>query len=171
MNADKLAADDARRIAQHETIKGKLQRDVQAQLAEKAAASTPATRAQFERLAADLKRQATDEVRETEADLARARHATRAEQVLDYVFFLVYSLIGLQIGLELLGARQSNPFKQALDFVTTPLLGPFRGLMPDPALGSLQLMLSYVVALIVYVLLHQALDRLLRVLAKRPAKA
>ena len=80
-------------------------------------------------------------------------------------------MIGLQIGLELLGARQSSPFKQALDFVTTPLLGPFRGLMPDPALGSLQLMLSYVVALIVYVLLHQALDRLLRVLAKRPAKA
>jgi uncharacterized protein YggT (Ycf19 family) len=171
MNPDKIATDDARRIAQHETIKGKLQRDVQAQLVEKAAASTPAARAQFERLAAELKRKAADEVRETEADLTRARRVARAEQVLDYIFFLVYSLVGLQIGLELLGARQSSPFKQALDFVTTPLLGPFRGLMPDPALGSLQLMLSYVAALVVYVLLHRALDRLLRVLAKRPGKA
>jgi uncharacterized protein YggT (Ycf19 family) len=76
-------------------------------------------------------------------------------------------LIGLEIGLELLGARQSSGFKRFLDTVTTPILGPFRGLLPDPAVGSLQLMLSYVAAFAVYVIIHQAVKRLLRLFAER----
>ena len=67
---------------------------------------------------------------------------TRLSQVGDYVFFVIYGLIGLEIVLQLFGARQASGFKRALDSVTLPLLGPFRGLMPDPALGSMRLMLS-----------------------------
>ena len=81
-------------------------------------------------------------------ELQRARSLARISQVADYVFFLVYSLGGLEIALELFGARQRNPFKHFLDAVSAPLLGPFRGPMPDPALGSFQLMLSYIVALL-----------------------
>jgi hypothetical protein len=41
--------------------------------------------------------------------------------------------------------------------------------MPDPAIGSVQLMLSYVLALVVYILLHRAVRRLFRLLiARRP---
>ncbi len=66
---------------------------------------------------------------------------------------------------QLLGARQSSGFKRFLDAVTTPILAPFRGLMPDPSVGSFQLMLSYVVAAVVYFLLHKAVKRLLRIVA------
>ena len=43
-------------------------------------------------------------------------------------------------------------------------------LMPDPAVGSFQLMLSFVVALIVYGLAHLAVRGLLRVLVFRETK-
>lgn len=167
MEQDKLAAEEARRIAQHERIKGKLENDVKAEIADHAAVESPADRAQVASVAAGLKRNATAEVLETENELELTRSLARFSQVVDYVFFLVYSLIGLEIVLELFGARQSSPFKRFLDTVTWPLLGPFRGLMPDPAVGSLQLMLSYIVGLVVYCLLHAALHRLLRLFVMR----
>jgi uncharacterized protein YggT (Ycf19 family) len=167
MEPDKVAADEARRIAQHERIKEKLERDVHSGIVREAEVRAPADRAQYESLAAGLKRKATAEVLETEGELARARTTARVSQFVDYFFFLIYSLIGLEIGLELLGARQSSGFKRFLDTVTTPILGPFRGLLPDPAVGSLQLMLSYVAAFAVYVIIHQAVKRLLRLFAER----
>jgi hypothetical protein len=39
--------------------------------------------------------------------------------------------------------------------------------MSDPGVGSVRLMLSYVVALVVYVLLHLALNGFLRLFAQR----
>ncbi len=170
MEPDKVAADEARRVAQHERIKEELEEDVHGRIAEKAAGSTLAEQAEFESVAVDLKRKARAEVLETEAELERARRLARVSQVTDYIFFLVYSLIGLEIGLRLFGARPASGFRQFLDHVTVPLLGPFRGLMPDPALGPLQLMLSYIVALLVYALLHTALKKLLRLLAHRAAR-
>ena len=167
MEPSKVAADEARRIAQHEKIKEKLEDDVHDRIAEKAKAATPGDQAQLGSVATGLKQKAAAEVLETEGELERARSLGRVSQVIDYVFFLAYSLIGLEIVLELLAARQSSGFKQLLDAVTTPLLAPFRGLMPDPAVGSMQLMLSYIVALAVYALLHAALNRLLRLFVQR----
>jgi uncharacterized protein YggT (Ycf19 family) len=163
--AEKVAADEARRSAQHERIKGKLEEDVHADIARQA--TRPAERAQVDAVAADLKRKAASEVVETESELDRARRTTRISQVVDYVFYVVYGLIGLEIVLELFGARQRSGFKQLLDAVTYPILAPFKGLMPDPSVGSLQLMLSYVVALVVYVLLHMAVNGLLRLFVVR----
>jgi len=127
--------------------------------------------ARYGAVAVDVKRKAADEVVETESELERARTASRVSLFVDYAFFLVYSLIGLEIALELFGARQGSGFKRFLDAVTMPLLAPFRGLLPDPAMGSLQLMLSYVAALAVYAILHQAIKRLLRLFGGRPARA
>ena len=91
----------------------------------------------------------------------------RPSQFVDYGFYLIYGLIGLEIILEFLAARQSSGFKQFLDAVTTPFLAPFKGLMADPSVGSMQLMLSYVVALVVYALLHMAVNGLLRLFAEK----
>jgi uncharacterized protein YggT (Ycf19 family) len=167
MERDEIAVEEARRIEQHGRVKNKLGDSVRAGIAEKARSATPAEQAEMESVAKGLKHQAAAEVVETEVELQRGRQFARVGQVVDYLFFLAYSLIGLEIGLELFGARQSSGFKQFLDVVTLPLLRPFRGLMPDPALGSLQLMTSYVVALVVYALAHLAVKKLLRLLAHR----
>lgn len=170
MDPENVAADEARRIAQLERIKGKLEDAVRARIAEEAASSSTTEQAEVESVAAGLKHKAAAEVLEAEAEMERARRVARVAQVVDYVFFLAYSLIGLQIGLTLFGARSSSGFKQFLDFVTLPLLGPFRGLMPDPSLGPMRLMVSYIVALLVYALTHRALMKLLRLLAHRQAR-
>ncbi len=96
MDTLKLADDEARRRAQHEQIKGKLGADVHQRIAQEAASSSPAERAEVESVAAGLKHRATAEVSETETELGRARRMTRVSQVVDYVFFVVYGLIGLK---------------------------------------------------------------------------
>jgi hypothetical protein len=54
-----------------------------------------------------------------------------------------------------------------METVCAPLLAPFKSLMPSVGSGSFQLRLSYVFALIVYLLLHLAINGLLRLLASR----
>ena len=49
------------------------------------------------------------------------------------------------------------------------MLGPFRGLVGDPVVGSMRLMLFYVAALVAYILLHWALNGFLRFFAQRKA--
>lgn len=170
MEPGKIAGDEARRIAQHGDLKGKLEDDVQAQVTKEARDVTPGEQARIHSVAAKLKGKATSEIIDTDNEVTRARGVVRVSQVVDYAFYLVYGLIGLEILLELLGARQSSGFKRFLDLITTPLLSPFRGLMPDPAMGSLQLMLSYLAALLVYFLLHLALLGLMRLFAERKSE-
>jgi uncharacterized protein YggT (Ycf19 family) len=167
MDPNAVATDEARRVAQHEAVKAKLQADVQARIGAESATSSGSDQAAVKSVAAGLRKEATSEVAEAEGALQRARSSTRVSQVADYAFYLVYGLIGLEIVLELFGARQASGFKRFLDTLTWPLLAPFKGLMPDPAVGSMQLMLSYVVALVVYLLLHMAVNGLLRLFAER----
>src|SRR5437016_4168739 len=129
MSTSAVAEDEARRIAQHEIVKGTLEKGVHDHIAQESATSSPAEDAEMKSVAASLKRNATAEVSETESELQRARRMTRVSQVSDYVFFVIYGLIGLEIALHLFGARQASGFKRFLDAVTFPVLGPFRGLM------------------------------------------
>jgi uncharacterized protein YggT (Ycf19 family) len=169
MNPQKVEADEQRRIAQHERVKSELEDDVHARITSEAKA-TPSAQAEVASVAASLRHNAAAEVRDSEKELGRARKATRTSQFVDYAFYVVYGLVGLEIVLELLGARQGSGFKQFMDAVTWPLLAPFRGLMPTPSVGSSQLMLSYVIALGVYILLHLAVNGALRMMAERKAQ-
>jgi uncharacterized protein YggT (Ycf19 family) len=88
-------------------------------------------------------------------------------QVVDYLFYLIYGLISLQISLDLLGARRGNGFRDFIESVCAPLLAPFKGLMPSVGSGGFQFRLSYVFALVAYLLLHMAINGLLRIMASR----
>lgn len=167
MKNNALAADEARRIAQHEAVKAKVREKVHAEISRQADTATPAERAQEEALADALKRKAVREVAATEAAVDRGKVFALASQIIDYLFYLVYGIIGLEIGLEAFGARESAGFKQLIDAMSAPLLAPFQGLMPDPGIGRFQLMLSYIVALVVYMLVHKAVHGLLRLFVQR----
>ena len=129
--------------------------------------TTPREAAAAEALGRDFKQQAIDEVAETEGEVQRAKGAARISQVVDYIFYVIYGIIGLEIILELLGARESAGFKRFIDALAAPLLAPFEGLMPDPSRGPFRLMLSYIMALVVYLLIHLAITGLLRMMAHR----
>jgi uncharacterized protein YggT (Ycf19 family) len=161
-DAETLAADEARRVAQHESVKGAVRENVNSEISREAAHSTPQDHAQAEQLAGSLKTKAVREVATTESELERGKAVARGSQIVDYLFYLVYGIIGLEIALSLFGASQSAGFKQFIDAIASPFLAPFRGLMPTPGIGRFRLMTSYIVALIVYVLLHFAVNGLLR---------
>jgi uncharacterized protein YggT (Ycf19 family) len=165
-----LIEDEAQRVADLEEVKQKLRHEVQGSIEKKVGTRSEQESREVESVARDMKHRALSEVGETERELRRARGIARVNQFVDYVFYVVYGLIGLDIGLELFGARDSSGFMKFLHLVTAPLLAPFKGLMPDPAVGSFQLMLSFVVALIVYGLAHLAVRGLLRVLVFRETK-
>jgi uncharacterized protein YggT (Ycf19 family) len=165
-----LVEDEAHRIADLEEVKQKLRHGVQESIEQRVAIGTEVESRQVDAVAHELKRKALSEVGETERELERARGLARLKQFVDYAFYLAYGMIGLRIALELFGARDASGFMRFLRALTAPLLAPFRGLMPDPSVGSSQLMLSFIVALIVYGLLHLAVKGLLRVLVFRDTK-
>lgn len=164
---EKVAQDEARKIAQHETVKGKVREGVHTAIEHDAVRPSSDEKEEVERVSRGLKKKAIREVMETETDLERGRRAARLSQVVDYVFALLYGMIGLQIVLELLGAREGSGFKQLLNQLTSPFLKPFRGLMPDPEVGGFQLYVSYIIGLVVYLLLHMAIRGLLRLVVVR----
>jgi uncharacterized protein YggT (Ycf19 family) len=164
---EKLAIDESERIAEHESVKRDARKGVHAEIADQAERLDSSDRARAAEVGNELKRKAIREVADTEVELGRARGVARVSQIVDYAFYLIYGLIGLEILLDLLGAREGNSFKNLIDRLNAPLLAPFRGLMPDPSSGRFQLRLSFIFALVVYVLLHLAINGLLRLLAHR----
>jgi len=131
----------------------------------------PGEQAEVESVAHELKARSVTELRQSGFDLDRGRRLKRIYQFTRYAFYVVYGVVGLMIGLELLGARDSSGFMQFMRLVTTPLLTPFRNVMPDPSVGSSQLMLSYILALVVYALVHLAVKGIFRILIHRDGAA
>jgi uncharacterized protein YggT (Ycf19 family) len=162
-----LSDDQSRRLARYEAVKGKVQQDVNAEIANSADHFEKDEHAQAAAVGGQLKRKALDDVINTDAELERSKGIARVSQIIDYLFYLVYGLISLQIVLDLLGARRGNGFRNFIDTICSPLLAPFNSLMPSVGSGNFQLRLSYVFALIVYLLLHLAINGLLRLLAHR----
>ncbi len=164
---EKLAVDESRKIAQHEAIKDEMRNEVHEEVASSARPLTPADRANAAALGDQLKAKAVDEVADTEAEIDRARATARVSQVVDYIFYFIYGIIALMFLLDLVGARRSNDFYQFVNTVASPFLAPFRGLVDDPGNANVRFRLSYLVALVVYLLLHLAVNGLLRLIAHR----
>jgi len=164
---EKLAIDESERAARHQAIKGEVRQEVQGEIARQAYKDDQRQNAETAAIGGHFREKAINELIGVEAEIDRGRVAARVSQIIDYIFYLIYALIGLEILLELLGARETNAFKNFIDVLTAPLLLPFNTLMPDLARGRFQLRVSYIVALFVYLLLHLAINGLLRLIAHR----
>ena len=168
MEDDKLAADEARREVQHEAVKGQIRAEVDSEIAARADRTTPREARAMEEVAGEFRAKAVDEVVETEREVERARGAARVSQFVDYVFYVIYALLGMRFLLNLLAARSSAGFVQFINSVTDPFLAPFKGIVPTPATAEgFRLALPILVALIAYILLHLAINGLLRLLVHR----
>jgi len=167
MEDEKLAIDESERTARHQAVKEEVRQEVQGEIAGQARQDDERSRAETAALGGHVRAKAINEFVGVEAEIDRGRVAARVSQIIDYVFYLIYALISLEILLELLGARETNAFKNFIDSLTALLLLPFNTLMPDLARGRFQLRVSYLVALFVYVLLHMAINGLLRLFAHR----
>jgi len=165
---DKLAADEARRSVQHDAVKSQVEGEVQAEIAEQAQAPVAGESQRVQQVAGQFRSKAVDEVIDTEREVERGRGAARVSQVIDYIFYVIYALLGMRFLLALLAARSSAGFVQFIVAVTDPFYRPFKGIVASPSTDQGHtLLLPIVVAIIAYVLLHLAINGLLRMLAQR----
>ena len=168
MEDNKLAADEARRAGQHGAVKSQVEGEVHAEIAEQAADTPAAESERIDQVASQFRGKAVDEVVQTEREVERGRVAARVSQVIDYIFFVLYALLGLRFLLALLAARSGAGFVRFIVAVTDPFYRPFRGIVASPTTDSGHtLLLPLVIAIIVYILLHLAINGLLRMFAHR----
>ncbi len=165
---DKLERDEAQRAANYEAIKSDVKAEVGGEIYAEAARPDAAQAVRVDEIADGMRRRAVNEVVDTEREVARGRTVARISQVIDYLFFLVYGLLTIRLLLELFAARESAGFFQFIKTITDPFYAPFRGLMASPTTqDGFTLALPIIVALVVYMLLHLAINGLLRIFAHR----
>ena len=169
MSDDKLAIEEARRAAQHESVKSQVEGDVQADIGARASAQrTPHESAQIDQVAGEFRSKAVNEVIDTEREVERSRGLARISQIVDYIFWVIYALLGMRFLLALLAARSTAGFVQFIVTVSNPFYLPFRGIVASPSTdGGHTLLLPIVIAIISYALLHLGINALLRMFAHR----
>ena len=159
--------DEKRRLASHQEVKASIDDDVNARIKQESARAEPRESAEVAEVAHELKQKSVREAVSTERELGRGRTAARVSQVVDYFFYLIYGLIALEFLLGLMGARAGNGFVQFIGAVTHPLLAPFERIVGTPSSGGFQVRISYLFALVVYVLIHLAINGAFRLVAHR----
>ncbi len=165
---DKLAREEAQRSANYEAIKSEVKAEVGDEIAIDAQVPTPDQARTIDNIADRMRDKAVHEVVETEREVERGRVVARVSQVVDYLFFIVYGLLTIRLILELFAARESAGFVQFVKSATGPLYAPFRGIVPSPSTPEgFTLALPIVIALVVYLLLHLAVNGLLRMFVHR----
>jgi uncharacterized membrane protein len=164
---DKLAAEESRRSVQHESVKAQVEGEVQSEIAE-AQAPMAGESQRIQQVAGQFRSKAVDEVVDTEREVQRGRGAARISQIIDYIFYVIYALLGMRFLLALLAARSTAGFVQFIVAVTNPFYAPFRGIVASPRTDEGHtLLLPIVIAIIAYVLLHLAINGILRMMAHR----
>lgn len=164
---NKLAQEEAQRAATYEGVKTGIQAEVGSEIAASAEHRRSSDPERIEDVAGNMRQKAIGEVVQTEREIERGRVMARVSQIVDYIFFLIYGLLGLRLLLELFAARQGAGFFQFIRSITGPFYEPFRGLVPSPSVDGFTLALPIIIALVVYALLHMAINGLLRLFAHR----
>lgn len=164
---NKLAQDEAQRAYNYEAVKSEVKSDVGGEIAARAE-NQPVADGRIDNVASSMREKAIDEVVQTDREVERGRVLARVSQVVDYIFYVVYGLLTIRLLLALFAARQSAGFVQFIYSITDPLYAPFRGIVASPRTEEgFTLALPIIIALVVYMLLHFAINGLLRIFAHR----
>lgn len=164
----KLAADEARRVGQHEALKSSVEERVESEVEARAARLGAADSARLGAVAHHMRSRAVDEVIDTENEVGRARMLARVSQVVDYAFYVVYALLATRFVLALLAARSGAGFVKLVVGLTDPFYAPFKGIVASHRIdGGHTLVVPLLVAIAAYVLLHLAINGLLRLFVHR----
>lgn len=163
-----IADDEARRLAQHQATTSAVEREVHSEIAQRAERVTAEDAARLSTVAGNMRKEAIAEVVEVDREVARGRTVARVSQVIDYLFGLLYGLLAIRFVLAMLAARSDNGFVQFIVSVTNPFYSPFEGIVSSPTVdGGHTLVVPLIIALIVYGLLHAAINGMLRIFVHR----
>jgi uncharacterized protein YggT (Ycf19 family) len=97
----------------------------------------------------------------------RPRGAGRLSQFIDYLFWLLYALLLIRLILVFFDANGVG-FVRFIKNATDPFYAPFRGIVASPTVnGGYTLAIPILIAMVVYGLLHLAINKLLWVMTYR----
>jgi len=110
------------------------------------------------------------EVRTTEHEQgSEGRVATfKATQLIWLLLCILEAMIALRVFFKLIGVNAANPFAALLYNVTDIFVAPFASLVGAPAAGGMVLEISSIIAMIVYLLIAWAIERIVYLLFYRP---
>jgi uncharacterized protein YggT (Ycf19 family) len=165
---NKLAQDEAQRAADYEAIKTDVKAEVGGEIAAEAQRPTATEAQHVDDIAGSIRQKAVNEVVDTQSEIELGRSFARVSQIVDYIFFVIYGLLAIRLMLALFAANNNAGFVQLIKNITDPLYAPFKGIVPSlTAEGGFTLVLPIVVAIVVYMLLHLAINGLLRIFVHR----
>jgi len=110
------------------------------------------------------------EVRTTEHESGREQRFVtfKATQMIWLLLGILEAGIALRVLFKLIAVNSANPFATLLYNVTDLFVAPFASLIGAPAAGGMVLEISSIIAMIVYLLIAWALERIVYVLFYRP---
>lgn len=165
MDDNQAVSDEARRVAQHASVKTQIEGNVNAEIRGQARTASAGQAERVVQVAEDFRGRALDETVASERAVARSRNAARISQYVDYGFYVLYSLLAIRLVLALIGARSSSGFVQFIHGITYPFYVPFRGIVASPSAEGFTLALPVGIAILVYMLVHKAVNGMLKLAA------
>jgi uncharacterized protein YggT (Ycf19 family) len=168
MDYNKVAADEGRRAVLHGSMKSKVEREVNQEIAERAEHATTTELQRLEQVAGKFRGKAIEQVLRTDRAVRRERGLARFSQYIDYLFYVLYGLLVIRLSLGLIGANSHTGFVQLIRTMTDPFYNMFRGIVSSPVAddGS-TFALPIVIALVAYMMLHLAVRSFLRLIVHR----
>ncbi len=168
MQEDDVTNAEAREASRLAAMKQKVGSHVNAEIGSQASVADPAGHARVNSVAAGMRERAIDETVSRDRGIGHARTAARGSQFLDYAFYVLYTLLGIRLVLAMIAAQSSNGFVQFIGTITNPFYAPFKGIVASPSTeGGNTIVFPIIVALVVYALLHLAINGLLRMVGSR----
>ena len=165
---NKLAQDEAQRTANYEAIKTSVQAEVGEEIAAETNRQTLSESYRIDNIAGDMRQKAINDVADTEREVERGRFFARISQIVDYIFFVIYGILAIRLLLALFAANNNAGFVKFIKNITDPFYAPFKGIVPSlSAEGGFTLALPIIVAIIVYMMIHLAINGLLRLFVHR----
>ena len=110
------------------------------------------------------------EVRTTEHEQGREQRITtfKVTQIIWLLMGLLEAAIALRVVFKLIAVNATNPFAALLYSVTNIFVAPFASLTGSPSSGGMVLEISSIIAMIVYLLVGWALERIVYLIFYRP---
>ncbi len=163
--------DDDRLVNQHESAKAAVEHDLNAEVSYRAEQDARKDSETLDRMAGMVKDKAIAEVVDASKLSDRRRTLARTVQVIDFLFYTVYVLLGVRLVLALIGANQASGFVKFVTTITNPFYSFFRGIVESPtAEGGYTIALPILVAIGAYALLHWGVRSLAKLIAYRQSE-
>jgi hypothetical protein len=169
--AQRIPSDEDRLVNQHDSAKAAVEQDIHSEVALTAEQKALRERAHIEDMAAQVKDKAVADVREAERLSERRKRLARVVQVIDFLFTILYVMLGLRLALELMAANEDSGFVELVNGATQPFYAFFHNVVASPTVeGGHTLALPVLVALGAYALLHWGVRSLAKLIVYRQSE-